>query len=304
MFKPEFSEFTFGYAFTSNFTEKWIGGGVKTVPIFPSLSEEGKLGVGYDVAIPTHAEPILFQFKIPQIVKRRSRNLPKNFSTPYYRMHLEPGAKSTQHQSLLEHSIAGRQVYYVSTRFDLLDQLNRGFRAGSVPSDCIYFKPEAIGPLDGRAHFVAYEQKAQSAWLFSEPVEIEPPTHPDLFQSDVRTLARNAPAVGPRGEYFARLSDELIRSVRRAAEREGPLETPQTAPETTDVRFAAPRDPDLYLPRDPNLYVYEELRRLPTRDLLTLAEETREIEEPITRFAALATFVLDCHVVLVGRNEE
>jgi len=287
MLTPEFSEFTFGYAFTENFVKGWIGGGVVGVPIFPSLNEEGKLEVGYDVAIPTHGEPILFQFKIPQIVRRRSRLLPPNFGTPYYRMHLQPGAKSSQHKALVQHAKLGRRVYYVSTKFHLFDDFNRMYRACEVPDYCTYFKPDDIGPLDDSAHFVAYEESAQTAWLFSDPIEIAPPLGSEELRSEIQMVGRRAPRLDSRGEIFAKLSDDLLNTLRRSVAVE---ET--QGPPPMDAR------------EQPTLFVYEKLRDFPARDLLALAEETSRIEEPLTRFVALATLVLDCYVVVVGHNDE
>jgi hypothetical protein len=167
MKRPEFSEFTFGYAFTHNFQD-WLGDDFVGVPIFPSLIEEGRVGVGYDVAVSTRSEPFLFQFKIPQIVTRRSKYLPPRFGTPYYRMHLEPGTKSTQHESLLTHSRKGRNVFYVASQFDTLDDLAIHFDQRQLPAHCLFVDPDDIGELDGEAHFLAYETGNHEGWLFSE----------------------------------------------------------------------------------------------------------------------------------------
>ena len=283
MLRPEFSEFTFGYAFTENFANGWIGGGVRSVPIFPSLIQEGRLGGGYDVAIPTHAEPILFQFKVPQIVRRRSRFLPPRFTTPYYRMHLEPGAKSTQHRALLQHARRGRRVYYVSPCFDRLDHLDNHYRSHSVPGQCVYFKPDEIGVLDDQAHFISFKTATGDAWLFSDPKEA---TSLDggRVREEVRAVARRARPTIQREQYYAELSRELVQSIE----------------ESVDL-------PVDYIPverkRDASNYIYDELRKVQPRELLALARSTEAVSDPLERYVILATFMLDCHVVLVGPQE-
>lgn len=283
MLKPEFSEFTFGYAFTENFANGWIGGGVRSVPIFPSLIQEGRLNGGYDVAIPTRAEPILFQFKIPQIVRRRSRYFPPRFNTPYYRMHMEPGARSTQHRALLQHARRGRQVFYVSPCFDQLDNLDNHYRARSVPAECIYFRPDEIGMLDDQPHFISYQTAHGDAWLFSEPKETTS-RGAENIRAGIREVARNARPTVNREEYFSELSRELIQSI------ESSVDLPVERVQRDDIR-------------DRSSYVYEELRKVDSRDLLSIARSTQAVADPLERFVTLATFVLDCHVVLVGPQE-
>jgi len=61
---PAFSEFTFGYALTDNLVNRVLSG-VRGVPLFPSLNEEGQADVGYDVKIPRFSRPLFLQFKLP-----------------------------------------------------------------------------------------------------------------------------------------------------------------------------------------------------------------------------------------------
>ena len=284
MKKPEFSEFTFGYAFTHNFQD-WLGNDFVGVPVFPSLLHEGRHGVGYDVAISTQSEPFLFQFKIPQIVTRRSRFLPPNFNPPYYRMHFEPDAKSTQHESLLTHSRKGRYVFYVSTRFDTLDALATHFNGCCIPANCLFVEPQDIGDLDEDAHFLAYDTSTADAWLFSEnPRKARSPRSPEVIREEVRAAARRAaerPQEG-RQEYFAGLSDELVASINET------------------VKKLRDRPPKEHQKHDGEGYIYEELRPLRTEDVLKLVDTARNIEDPIERLAHLATFALDAQLVFVS----
>lgn len=89
MIWPQFSEFSFGYAFTDNLVNRVLTG-IKGVPIFPSLKQEGRAGVGYDVKIPTRSAPVFLQFKLPQIVKRHRSIWKHDLVAPYYRIHDAP----------------------------------------------------------------------------------------------------------------------------------------------------------------------------------------------------------------------
>ena len=67
---PEFSEFTYGFALTNEILS-WES--LRTVPIFPSLIEEGKKGGGYDVRIDIPAVPLFLQFKRARVLDPSAR---------------------------------------------------------------------------------------------------------------------------------------------------------------------------------------------------------------------------------------
>lgn len=282
MKKPEFSEFTFGYAFTNNF-QAWLGNDFVGVPVFPNLVQEGRRGGGYDVAMSTQSEPFFFQFKIPQIVGKRSKLLPPGYHAPYYRMHMEPGAKSTQHESLLTHAQKGRHVYYVASRFDTLSDLGQYFKHSDVPGNCAFFSPLDIGELDGGSHFVAYKSMGQSAWLFSEPQELRSPRTAENVRGAIREAATAAGSHLPedRGTYYSRLVEDLTGSIRDTAQRlrSRPLEAEQDE-RPREFRFEAVR------PRDPD-------------DILRLLDTAAGIDDPVDRLAHIATFALDAQLMLV-----
>lgn len=209
---PAFSEFTFGYAFTENIT-RWLPD-VDGVPLFPSLSEEGKRGVGYDVKIPRKSAPLFLQYKIPQIVTRRSKLLPPGFSPPYFRMHLHRGDKSSQHQSLLQHSQGGHAVFYVCPRFTRLAELDTHYRARAVPQECLYIDPIDIGTLDHQDHFVAFENTLSVAWLFSESKQIHPPMGGDQFREVIYGLVDAAEDRPVSDESMDELAHSMLRIIR------------------------------------------------------------------------------------------
>jgi len=209
---PAFSEFSFGYAFTENLI-RWLPD-VTGVPIFPSLSEEGKLGVGYDVKIPRQSAPVFLQYKIPQIVTRRSNLLPPGFTPPYFRMHFHSGDKSSQHRSLVGHSRAGRTVFYVCPKFTRLIDLDQFYRGGVLPLECFYVDPKQVGDLDDNHHFVAFDQSGKAAWLFSEPKNIEPPLQGEGLARRLRQVAHSAPVHDDPNQSLIRLANEMLELIR------------------------------------------------------------------------------------------
>ncbi len=83
--KPNISEFSYGYALTSELVRLF---GIKGVgaPVFPSLREEGNLG--YDVQIP--GLPLFLQFKLSDEMVSSTAHQSDLLGVPHLRMHLRP----------------------------------------------------------------------------------------------------------------------------------------------------------------------------------------------------------------------
>lgn len=177
----KFSEFTFGYALTHSI--EWRLPTISSVPSFPSLYEEGGFGGGYDVAIEQPIAPLFLQFKIPRVIKRRSRRsaemtLPPTdqLVPPYYRMYLHPRGNSDQQKLLLEHANSGREVYYATPEFHDKGTIDACHRAHTVQEATAFFSPADIGPLaDNNEHYIAYEANRTNGWFCSVPKSV--PNH-------------------------------------------------------------------------------------------------------------------------------
>lgn len=176
----EFSEFSYGYALVDNAIN---GGGWDSIvgaPHFLSLIEEGSTGGGHDITLPFQALPLFLQFKIPQVMRRGSRHQPAGFYTPYYRMHLrhehENASGKTQHEQLLELEAKNPLcVYYVTPRFNTIDQLDAHYLAQTVPEHSEWFSPAALEPTTAQLprgpHRVAYNHSSSNYEVQSEPME-------------------------------------------------------------------------------------------------------------------------------------
>src|SRR6476646_3347893 len=101
--KPEFSEFSYGYAITEEIVSS-MPTGLRAAPVFPNLRQEGQEGGGYDVALNSIGYPIFLQFKKSDYIKKVNKNTKeKDFFTPiFYRMPIHSKRQSKQHQLLIE----------------------------------------------------------------------------------------------------------------------------------------------------------------------------------------------------------
>lgn len=167
----QFSEFSYGYALTDNILHGCLAV-LPVAPIFPSLISEGSSGGGYDVKIPLYPVPIFLQFKIPQVMRRKSLKMPTGATIPYLRMHLRTN-EPNQHKLLLELEADNNVVAYVTPDFWKTSQLDDYYFNKLVPLHTRYFMPSQIGPLNNSQHQITYCTGNPAAWLFSDPQELK-----------------------------------------------------------------------------------------------------------------------------------
>jgi hypothetical protein len=190
MYTATFSEFSYGYAITDNILHFGLPHSGHS-PVFPSLLAEGAPGGGYDVKIPLRPVPVFLQFKIPQVVRRRSDYMPAGFFPPYLRMHLRT-KRPNQHQLLLDLESNQPLVFYATPNFWSVDRLDRYFAAQQVHEQSLYVRPSQIGPLDNRPHHVAYRRGHPTVWVHSEPFRLEGDPSSEHFAKDIDIAVRRA----------------------------------------------------------------------------------------------------------------
>lgn len=231
MYTASFSEFSYGYAITDNILHSGLPH-TSHAPVFPSLVAEGATGGGHDVKIPLRPVPVFLQFKIPQVVRRRSDYMPPGFSPPYLRMHLRT-KRPNQHQLLLELEATQPLVFYATPNFWSVDRLDRFFATQQVHQQSLYIRPSAIGSLDNRSHHVAYRRGDSIVWVRSEPFRLEANPGAEQFAREVDTAVRRAERREP-----IRFLRQLAADISAVSHQETPL-LPQ------DIAIDVPVDHDL-----------------------------------------------------------
>jgi|ERR1035437_161956 hypothetical protein len=222
MYHSTFSEFSYGYALTDSIMRSGLPC-TATAPVFPSLIAEGTSGGGYDVQIPSYPVPIFLQFKIPQVVRRRSIKMPPGFTKPYLRMHLRT-KRPNQHRLLLDLEASGKLVAYATPDFWRTAELDAYFTAREVHLRTRYFAPSDIGSLNDKAHSVAYCTGNSTSWLFSEPHKLDAKYDSEEFGGRISAAVRKARKQEPlnflRG--LSAIIQELTQSKRRAESSAAP----------------------------------------------------------------------------------
>ena len=186
---PEISEFAYGFALTNELVG-WTN--VKTVPIFPSLIEEGRSGGGYDVKLELPAVPLYLQLKRSDCMTRRSakeiRDYNLDLSIPYYRFKVTERTKSAQHELLLELESDSNFVFYVTPRFHTNPQINIAWTRKEVAARSIFVRPSLIGSLDDKTHHISFD--GADTFLCSEP-------RLSAFEPGSRCMRYHKPVLNP-----------------------------------------------------------------------------------------------------------
>ena len=174
----DYSEFSFGYAFTENLVRSSVSG-ASSAPCFPNLVEEGSLG--YDVKIEGGGVPFFFQYKLPErMVRASAGEISKHgldvqgLPLPFFRMYLMKRESSRQHELLVElEERYSNSVFYAAPFIVGRRAFNSAYAAVSVHEQSALFSPREIGRLpDGEQHVVAYHPQLSWGWLCSEPKRI------------------------------------------------------------------------------------------------------------------------------------
>ena len=168
--KPDFSEFSYGYAVTeelaSSLKAQLVGS-----PIFPSLYEEGQKGGGYDVKLPASGMALFLQFKLSDFLERTNAKEHRDgvMNVPYYRMHIRPTKHSDQHNLLLELEGSGETVFYIAPEFHLPRELNDYYLNKTVIQNSAAFSPKDIGVMpDDDDHYLVFDRASNIAHRCSD----------------------------------------------------------------------------------------------------------------------------------------
>ena len=163
--KAEFSEFSYGFAFTHGLLKDEPS--IDVVPYFPSQVVEGK--VGFDAKIGFPGLPIFLQFKLSDYLTRRPAKYWDYYHAPYYRFDVTPQSISQQHNLLKDLADTGEDVFYVSPLFWTTMQFNEAFRANQVAARSMWLPIGRLPRLnDYDPHHVTFTGPGDPSWHTEE----------------------------------------------------------------------------------------------------------------------------------------
>jgi hypothetical protein len=180
-----FSEFTYSFALVNELV--MLGNPpVVSVPVFPSLIQEGRATGGYDVALDLPGRPLFLQFKLARrITGHRAREFQQRlFWSSFYRMYIRARRSSRQHELLLELERTNQgSVYYCGPAFHTLLELNLHYGRRSIAEYSRFVKPSTLPPVaDEEEHWLSFREARGGpvAFFSSEGTKIEVDERPLL----------------------------------------------------------------------------------------------------------------------------
>ena len=197
---------------------------------------------------------------------------------------------SSQHRSLLRLARRGKDVFYVAPEFHTRRELSVLHSRGEVPLRSAFFDPKDIGKLTDEPHHIAYKARVDTAWVCSEPRELERPCGGEMFLSWLRGAANSAQRIESTDEFFGTLAKEIVDAVidDSEAEQEEDVEGGEG-----DVK-AQPH----------SISPAEAWRQSEIADYWRRLEPHRE-RLGNRRFAGyVSRLLLDCELVIVGHGED
>lgn len=211
--KPDFSEFSFGFALTREICAANCGD-MRAAPVMPSLIDEGQAGGGYDVFVDQPGHPLYLQFKISERMVRSTAAEWDEFDEPYYRFWIHAGRHSAQHELLLQLDIDPNAVYYAAPAFHTVGALNRAFLDEVMFEQTAFFRPRDLGPMPDRdAHVVAFRPEDHHGVRCSDErarVRVDS-TGRGLITRYKESTAREE-VLEPEA-YFSSIADQLMKMV-------------------------------------------------------------------------------------------
>jgi hypothetical protein len=292
--RPNISEFSYGYALTEELATAHRSV-LTAAPVLPSLTQEGKQGVGWDMRLETLGIPAFLQFKLGHPVFRRNAREYQSgkFSAPaqvkgvgtplLYRMHLRPPRHSNQHESLVTLEANGHLVYYVAPAFYQPADLNDAYLDRNVASRSFWLRPGAVTIPDDSEHHVSYVSPHGPYCICSAtPQSLETDGTFEAFVRTVHDRLTDRPPVA-LSELLAHLSADLTESVLTRVLRAKRGDRRPTSQVELEVRTVLERPEESLIER--------------TR--ATLQRAQAELE-PRALAAYLARMFFDAELMIVG----
>lgn len=172
---PNFSEFSFGFAFVHEYANH--NPGLTEAPVLPSLRKERT--VGWDAKLPFQGHPKFFQFKLSEYLCRSNASQWLCHNRPYFRFRITPLDKSDQHNRLLQLANDGYDVLYAAPMFHEIEEFNRNFQTSQVTTRSIWVPVQCLDPIneDDDPHCITFSRtRINGIWnvrWHSEPKRIE-----------------------------------------------------------------------------------------------------------------------------------
>ena len=164
--RPEFSEFSYGFAFTDAFVRR--RGRLTTAPVFPSLRDERHKG--WDVRLNLPGVSFFLQFKLSDRLTRPNATYWQVHGGSYFRIDITPLSRSPQHNLLKNFNDRGEDnVYYVAPFFYRMSQFDDAYVSNNIYERSLLIPVNRLPRLnDYEAHHLTFASTNEFRWHTDE----------------------------------------------------------------------------------------------------------------------------------------
>lgn len=162
---PEFSEFSYGFAFTHEYINRFPG--LTAASELPSLIREAELG--YDLKLSYRGHVKFFQFKLAEYMQHSNAIHWGHYRAPHYRVPIVTRVdanrpRGTDQLSMLRRLAAKKKhVNYVAPKFHTAAEFNSGFLSGEITRCSVWIPVKTIPPVsDYDPHFLTFDTHRSS----------------------------------------------------------------------------------------------------------------------------------------------
>lgn len=166
---PEFSEFSYGFAFTHEYINRFRG--LRAAPELPSLIREAELG--YDLKLNYRGHVKFFQFKLAEYMQDSNAIHWNHYRAPHYRV---PITKRGTDQLRMLRRLAAKEkhVNYLAPKFHTAAEFNSRFLSGDVNGRSIWIPVKRIPRvLDSDPHYLTFDASRNQPHWHSEGRRLE-----------------------------------------------------------------------------------------------------------------------------------
>ncbi len=164
--KSEFSEFSYGFAFTDAFVRR--RGSLTTAPVFPNLRDEGSKG--WDVRLNLPGASFFLQFKLSDRLTRPNATYWAVHGGEYSRIDITPLGRSPQHNLLKDLNDRGEDnVFYVAPFFYTMSEFDDAYISNTIYDRSLLVPVSRLRRLtDYEDHHITFDGSNDFRWHTDE----------------------------------------------------------------------------------------------------------------------------------------
>ena len=203
--KPEFTEFSYGFALTYEIAHA-LQPGLVAEPLFPTLLAGQDGGGGF----PARGYPIYLQFKLAEYMKTAHAREWPTYGSSYYRLTIPSRLRSNRHNLLRALSAEETEVYYASPAFYRQLEFNQAFVSNQLLNESRLIPLCQLPDLaDDQPHYVTYCRGVPGFyWHSASGRHIRAAISGDGWLEQLRKHAEEPRSLG--SDYFLRLRKRLV----------------------------------------------------------------------------------------------